>query len=104
MLIPLLISCTTEKIDTALQEVTYYQDVAPIITNNCLSCHREDGSAPFALDSYETVRALGPSIVDSITQRRMPPFHADNSGECQDFVHSPWLASEDIETITSWVE
>ena len=104
MLIPLLISCTTEKIDTALQEVTYYQDIAPIITNNCLSCHREEGSAPFALDSYDTVRAFGPSIVDSISQRRMPPFHADNSGECQEFIHSPWLASEDIETITSWVE
>ena len=104
MVLFLFVSCTTEKIDSTVQELTYYQDVAPIVINNCLSCHREGGSAPFALDTYDSVRALGPSIVDSITVRHMPPFHADNSGECQEFLHSPWLDDGDIETITSWVD
>jgi len=100
----LLLACSSEKIDTATESLTYYQDVASIITNNCLSCHREGGSGPFALDSYDTVRALGPSIVDSMVQRRMPPFHADNSGECQDFQHSPWMSDEEISTVSSWVD
>ena len=34
----------------------------------------------------------------------MPPFHADNSGECQSFEHSPWLSDEAVDTISSWVQ
>ena len=34
----------------------------------------------------------------------MPPFHADNSGECQEFLHSSWLSNGDIEMVASWVD
>lgn len=104
MILSLFISCTTEEIDTTVQEVTYHQDVAPIMVNNCISCHREGGSGPFSLETYDDVRAFGPPIVGSITERHMPPFHADNSGECQEFLHSSWLSNDDIGTVTSWVE
>ena len=88
---------------TPVGEATYYQDVAPILATNCVTCHREGGSAPFGLEEYESVKALGTLIEDSVVQRRMPPFHADNSGECQTFEHSPWLSDEEIATISSWV-
>ena len=47
-------------------------------------CHREEGS-PFSLDTYEMAKATAGMIEDSVTTRRMPPFHANNSGECKVF-------------------
>ena len=47
-------------------ERTYYQDVAPILSDNFLSCHTEEGSGPFSLDTYENVKALGTMIEDSV--------------------------------------
>lgn len=88
--------------DTAA--ITYYQDVAPILAQQCVSCHRADGGAPFPLDSFQSVTPLGSLIESSVVRRSMPPFHADNSGECQSFEHSPWLTDEEISTISSWVE
>ena len=85
------------------ETATYYQDVAPILANNCVSCHREDGSGPFPLDHYEMAKATAGMIEDSVTTRRMPPFHANNSGECGTFEHSLWLTDTEITTIANWV-
>ena len=82
---------------------TYYQDVAPILATNCVTCHRADGSGPFILDTYEMAKATATMIEDSVSMRRMPPFHVDNSGECHTFEHSAWLSDEDIQTIAEWV-
>ncbi|MEC7988253.1 MAG: hypothetical protein VX278_24010 [Myxococcota bacterium] len=102
----LLFACSGDSTDTSIPIVpaTYYQDVAPILANNCVSCHRDGGSGPFALDSYENVKALGAMVSDSVVKRHMPPFHADNSGDCQKFEHSPWLSDTDLSKIYSWVE
>ena len=101
-------SIDVEPKETPTDEViigkTYYQDVAPILSDNCLSCHTDEGSGPFSFDTYENVKALGSMIEYSVTQRRMPPFHANNSGECQEFEHSIWLSDDEISTISEWVE
>lgn len=110
----LLIACnpSTDKVvgpghtdpdEPSLGTVTYYQDVAPILADNCVSCHREGGSGPFTLDTYQMVKATASMIEDSVTTRRMPPFHANNSGECKNFEHSLWLTDTEIATIASWV-
>ena len=39
-------------------EVTYHQDIAPIIYSNCTSCHRDGESAPFPLSNFEEVSKL----------------------------------------------
>ena len=94
---------TEPSTEPIADSVTYYQDVAPILANNCVSCHREEGSGPFVLDTYEMVKATAGMIEDSVTTRRMPPFHVDNSGDCHSFEHSPWLSDDEISTIATWV-
>src|SRR5690606_15439065 len=42
--------------------VSYEKDVAPIIAENCASCHREGGIAPFALNSHAMVQGWSPMI------------------------------------------
>ena len=93
----------TDPDEPSLGTATYYQDIAPILANNCVSCHREDGSGPFPLDTYQMVKATAGMIEDSVTTRRMPPFHANNSGECKNFEHSLWLTDTEIATIANWV-
>ena len=36
--------------------VTYSKDVAPILNENCVSCHRPGQIAPMSLLTYEEVR------------------------------------------------
>ena len=65
-----------------IETPTYHEDISQIIINNCLSCHQEGQIGPFPLDSYENVRIFGDAVADSVKNRRMPPFLADNSGDC----------------------
>jgi hypothetical protein len=102
-----ILACNGETKDTSVSEIEpayYHQDVAPILANNCVQCHREGGSGPFSLDNLETVKALGTMVEDSVVNRRMPPYHAVNDGECQDFEHSLWLTNEEVSTISNWVQ
>ena len=36
---------------------TFTRDIAPIVFARCATCHRPGGSAPFALLTYDDVRA-----------------------------------------------
>ncbi len=40
------------------QSFTWSQDIAPIIYENCSSCHHSGGIAPFSLMNYDEVRSL----------------------------------------------
>jgi len=83
---------------------TYYEHVAPIVADNCYRCHREGGTGPFELKTYEQVKDNA-ALVAYITQERiMPPWLADNSGQCQTFQHATWLSEEQIQTIQDWVD
>ena len=43
--------------------VTYYQNIAPIISTQCLTCHHPNGSAPFSLASFEDAKKHAAQIV-----------------------------------------
>lgn len=83
---------------------TYYEDVAPILMENCASCHRAGGIASFPLLTYEQAKTAAGAIRSTTEQRIMPPFNLDNSGSCNTFHEARWLADEDIATIAAWVE
>ena len=53
---------------------TYYADVAPILYDNCVSCHRPGDIAPMPLLSYEDVRPWARSIKQKVVSKEMPPW------------------------------
>ena len=55
-------------------EVTYSRDIAPILLEKCVGCHREGDIAPFSLDTYDAVRQRGRAIADVTARRYMPPW------------------------------
>lgn len=63
---------------TAHANLSYENDIAPIIAENCANCHREGGIAPFAMDSHLAVQGWSPMIREVVLTKRMPPGQVDN--------------------------
>ncbi|MHC4390604.1 MAG: redoxin domain-containing protein [Planctomycetota bacterium] len=88
--------------DPLPEDVTFTQHVAPIVFNNCSSCHRPGEAAPFSLLGYDDVRKRGP-MVHLVTKRRyMPPWRpAPGYGH---FEAARSLTDRQIGLIQRWVE
>ena len=56
---------------------TFAKDVAPILQQNCQSCHRPGEAAPFSLLTYEQARPWAKAIKAAVLQKKMPPWFAD---------------------------
>lgn len=59
-------------------DVSYVNDVVPILENRCITCHREGGMAPWAMSSHDMVRGWGAMIRETILTMRMPPGQIDD--------------------------
>ena len=87
---------------TAGEAPNFSEDVAPIIFNNCASCHRAGEAGPFTLTSYKDVAKRGPFIAAVTQSRYMPPWHASH-GDVE-FEGARRLTNDQIATIQAWVE
>jgi mono/diheme cytochrome c family protein len=87
------------------QQVTYADDVAHILEENCVRCHRPGTAAPMELLTYQQVRRWGSRIKTAVEDRMMPPgWYIDRTVGIQDFKNDPSLSDEDIGTIAAWVD
>ncbi len=85
-------------------DVTYYEDLRPVIAQHCQSCHVAGGIAPFPLTTYGEATTWGGRLVEVTRDRIMPPYLADNTGECQTFRDAQWLSDSDIATFAAWYD
>lgn len=83
---------------------TYYGDVLPILIEHCSACHTEGGIGPFELEDYTLAKDLGEVIALVTDSRTMPPYNANNDGDCNSFQNARWLSQEQIDTIADWVD
>jgi len=81
---------------------TFNKDVAAILFNNCVTCHRPNQIAPMALMSYKEVRPWARAIKDKLAKGEMPPWRAD--GRFGTFRNDRRLTPEQIQTIVTWVD
>jgi hypothetical protein len=80
---------------------TYTKDVAPILYQRCVECHREGEAAPMALTSYKEVRPFAKAIREAVLANRMPVWLADPAhGK---FRNDRRLTAVEKETISQWV-
>ena len=85
----------------AADKITFTETIAPIIYQNCVTCHRPGEAAPFALISYEDVKKRGALIATVTKSRYMPPWHAAHGyGE---FADERRLTDAQITAIGDWV-
>jgi hypothetical protein len=84
---------------------TFSADVAPILEKHCLGCHAPGRIAPFALTKYSDAKLVSSLIVTEVVERRMPPWSAFSTDECQ-LRHGVRddlrLSTDEIETLMAW--
>jgi hypothetical protein len=85
-------------------EVSYWQDVAPIVFERCVQCHQEGGIAPFRLDRYEDAKIYAAAAALAVKERTMPPYLVTADGSCGSFDEPPVLTDAEIATIERWAE
>jgi hypothetical protein len=86
----------------AADTITFSENVAPIVYQNCVTCHRPGEAAPFSLISYDDVKKRG-SLIATVTKARyMPPWHAAH--DFGEFADERRLTDQQIATIGAWVQ
>ncbi|MDX1576892.1 MAG: redoxin family protein [Gemmatimonadota bacterium] len=96
--------CYLEGAQTLVPErpVTYYTRVQRILDQNCVTCHREGGVAPMALDSYEQAYGFRHMIEYMVTQDLMPPWYA--SPEHGEWANDRSLSERNERDLLAWIE
>jgi peroxiredoxin len=83
------------------QAPAYGKDVAPLLRQHCVQCHRKGGIGPWSMSSYERVRNSARMIEEVLLTRRMPPWDADP--DFGRFSNAHVLTREETQTLLSWV-
>ena len=81
---------------------TFSKDVAPILYNRCVNCHRPGEAAPMSFRDYKEVRPWAKAIKQQVVTRTMPPWHADPA--VNTFANSRRLSDAEVATISKWVD
>jgi mono/diheme cytochrome c family protein len=82
--------------------VMFNRHIAPIIYNNCSTCHRPGEAAPFSLLSYQDVVKKAKTIGKVTASRLMPPWKADPASYA--YRDERRLKPDEIELIQAWVK
>lgn len=80
----------------------YSAEVAPLLVEKCVSCHREGGIAPFAMDSHMMVQGWAPMMKEVMLTKRMPPAQVDPS--INHFTNARYMESDELQTLVHWID
>ncbi len=83
-------------------KVSYSEQIAPMLIDNCVTCHRTGGIGPWQMTSYDTIKGFAPMIREVVRTKRMPPWHADPHVGVWDGDRS--LTLEEKQTLVHWIE
>ena len=81
---------------------TFTKDVAAILYEHCVACHRPGQIAPMLLISYDETRPWARAVKVKVEAREMPPWHAEPG--IQEYRNDPSLSQDEIDTISAWVD
>ena len=100
----LLVSSLFTSVAYAHEDVAidYVENVAPIFVEQCQSCHREGGIAPWAMTDYRMLQAFSPAIKEAVTTLRMPPGQIDRK-YADRIINHRTLSHTEMETIVEWI-
>ncbi len=88
--------------DVITTKLTWTREISRIVRKNCASCHREGGTAPMSLATYEETRPWAVAIREEVLARRMPPWPAVQG--YGSFQHELALSGQEISNLANWVE
>lgn len=86
--------------DTA--SLTFSRDISRVLARNCIECHRSGEIGPFSMEEYDEVVGWADTMLETIEDHRMPPWHA--SPEHGSFSNARVMSEEDKQMLRDWVE
>ena len=99
-LCPLAQPCAVSR-HRAQTSPTWSHQIAPILYNNCTTCHHPGGAGPFSLLTYDDARRWSAQILTVTQSRFMPPWLPEPG--YGDFADNRRLSAEDLANIKRWV-
>jgi len=83
------------------EPITYAKQVSRILQDRCQTCHHAGTAAPFSLLTYKDAVNWSGTIKEVITEKRMPPWHADP--RYGHFENDRRLSKEEMSTLLAWL-
>ena len=83
------------------QTVNWATDIAPILYEHCVKCHRDGGIGHFSLVGYDNAFSRQNSLQYMTETRQMPPWKADPN--YRHFADENILTNAQLQTIKTWV-
>jgi len=87
---------------TSSSQVTFADDIASIIYDNCSNCHRPGEIGPFPLTNYDEIKDRALTIKSATETGYMPPWKPDT--EYSKFIGESVLEQSDIDKIADWID
>src|SRR5262249_46489101 len=84
------------------EPATYTGNIAAILKQHCISCHRPGDIGPFAMTSYEKVKGWSSMMREVLLEQRMPPWHADP--HYGSFSNIRGLNRDEASALTQWID
>ena len=81
---------------------TWSGEVAALVQRHCLDCHVAEGSAPFALDTYDQARRRARRMAESAASGKMPPWMV--VGTPGVFLGERGLSPREVALLAAWAE
>ncbi len=81
--------------------ITYAKQVSRVLINHCVECHRAGEIGPFALTDYDEVVGWADTMLETIDDGRMPPWHA--TGAHGTFANAREMPESDKQLLRDWV-
>jgi len=83
-------------------DIVYHGDIEVIVQEHCRGCHDGTGTAPFALDSYDSVVSFAEVAAAAMEAGSMPPWAPDPG--CNTLADARIVPSQDIVRFRSWLD
>ena len=84
------------------QQKNWAEHIAPILYQNCTSCHHTGGLGGFNLITYNDAASMASAVKNSTTAKRMPPWPP--STNYRRYAHERLLTDQQIADITNWAD
>ena len=84
------------------RRLTFNQDIAPLVFEQCTPCHRPGQQTPLPLLNYEDVRRRSGQLLVSLLRRTMPPWLPDPASNA--FLNAKLLPPDQIAMFQQWVD
>jgi len=84
------------------RQISYTQEIVPILQQRCVSCHRDNDIAPWSMNSHKMVQGWGEMMRETVLTQRMPPGQIDR--EIGDWADVHEITLDEQTTLIHWID